>query len=90
MGVFNMVNYVMDAKGGSVWRSFDGEIWEEMVGGNGTYMWYGFGDKHNWGIRSFEVYNDKLYIGTANCFHERCQPDAMGTEIWEWPGEACP
>jgi hypothetical protein len=90
LGVFSLFNHVYDAKGASLWRSFDGENWETMVGLNGTSLTYGFGDVRNWGIRSFAVYNDRLYIGTANCFHERCQPNAMGTEIWEWPGEVCP
>lgn len=92
LGVFNALNAIFDVKGGSVWRSADGSpgSWEELVGGDGIYHSYGFDDTTNWGIRSFETFQDKLYIGTANCRLERCQPAAMGAELWEWPGEACP
>ena len=77
-------------KGGSVFRSFDGENWEEMIGAAGTYMGYGFDDTRNWGIRSFETYNGKLYIGTAQCWFEGCERFVTGAEVWEWSGESCP
>jgi hypothetical protein len=61
-----------------------------MIGPNpGAFLGYGFDDQYNWGIRSFGVFQDKLYIGTGNCFS--CgQTGEMGAEIWEWPGEVCP
>ncbi len=77
-------------EGGSLWRSPDGNIWEEMVGANGSYMGYGFDDTKNWGVRSFTNYNGKLYIGTAQCWFESCDLFVTGAEVWEWPGESCP
>ena len=90
LGTFNIISYWFSVKGASVWRSFDGVSWQEQVGGNGVFLDYGFDNIYNWGVRTFETYNGKLYIGTANCFLPRCEPDAQGLEIWEWPGEACP
>lgn len=76
-------------KGASLWRSFDGVTWEEMVGANGTFMGYGFDDTRNWGVRTFETFNGKLYIGTAQCEFGNCAKMVTGAEVWEWPGEAC-
>ncbi|GMQ83962.1 MAG: hypothetical protein BMS9Abin06_0710 [Gammaproteobacteria bacterium] len=75
-------------KGGSLWRTFDGTTWEEMIGQNGTYMSYGFDDTKNWGIRSMETYNGKLYIGTSQCEFGGCSAFISGAEVWEWSGEA--
>lgn len=87
LGTYNYLAAYAGIKGGAVWRTADGENWTEMVGRNGLYHGYGFDNVYNWGIRSFSVYNDKLYIGTANNYQAS---DANGTEVWEWPGEACP
>lgn len=77
-------------KGGSVFRTYDGTAWEEMIGANGSYMGYGFDDTRNWGIRTFETYNGKLYLGTAQCWFPGCETFLTGAEVWEWPGESCP
>jgi|AntAceMinimDraft_9_1070365.scaffolds.fasta_scaffold27784_1 hypothetical protein len=85
---FGAMNKSIGTKGGSIWRFKDGR--EEMVGGNGIYAGYGFDNLSNWGIRSFETFQGKLYIGTAQCWVEGCDPYVSGAEIWEWPGKSCP
>lgn len=87
---FGTNNFDVPDKGGSVWRSFDGVNWEEMVGGNGIYDTYGFGNQFNWGIRSFETYEGDLYIGTANCPFGDCVDFVNGAEIHRWTGEPTP
>ena len=72
--------------GGTVWRTSDGTNWEQIVGDVGLVPG-GFGDVSNWGNRSIGVYNNKIYIGTAECFFNDCFPDWDGTEVWEWQGE---
>jgi hypothetical protein len=77
--------------GGTIWRTANGTDWQQMVGASPGALWPGgFGDATNWGIRSIGVYQDKLYFGTAECFDFSCFSSWDGTEIWEWPGEACP
>jgi hypothetical protein len=90
MGIGNF--NVEGGEGGQAWRSPTGApgSWETMVGPNGTYAPTGFGNGMNWGIRSFAEYNGKLYLGTAQCWQDWCEPDVTGAEIWEWSGETCP
>ncbi|MDY6853747.1 MAG: hypothetical protein SWO11_03410 [Thermodesulfobacteriota bacterium] len=90
LGTFNYLNIIFN-KGGSLWRSSTGNLdeWEEMIGRHGIYMGYGFDNPCVWGIRSFAVFQGKLYIGTA--INKWCRiKKYLGTEIWEWPGEECP
>ncbi len=88
VGNFNIEN----GEGGQALRSLTGNqgSWEMMVGPNGTYAPTGFGNWMNWGIRTFAEYNGKLYLGTAQCWQDWCDPDVTGAEIWEWSGETCP
>ena len=88
MGNFN----ILAGEGGQAARSPDGNRndWQMMVGQNGAYAPTGFGNWMNWGIRSFAVYHDKLYVGTAQCWKPWCAQYVTGTEVWEWSGEACP
>jgi hypothetical protein len=76
--------------GGTVWKTSDGVLWQQLVGQDSELdppVLGGFGDESNWGIRSIEVYNNKIYFGTAECFFNDCSPYWDGTEIWEWQGE---
>lgn len=88
VGNFNIEN----GEGGQAWRSPTGAqgSWEIMVGPNSSYAPTGFGNWMNWGIRTFAEYHDKLYLGTAQCWQDWCDPDVTGAEIWEWSGETCP
>lgn len=88
IGNFN----VLAGEGGQAARSPDGSrtSWQMMVGPNGAYAPTGFGNWMNWGVRSFAVYRDKLYLGTAQCWKPWCAQYVTGTEIWEWSGETCP
>jgi hypothetical protein len=88
IGNFNIEN----GEGGQAWRSPTGAqgSWEIMVGPNGKYAPTGFGNWINWGIRTFAEYNGKLYVGTAQCWQDWCDPDVTGAEVWEWSGETCP
>jgi len=88
IGNFNIEN----GEGGQAMRSATGApgSWEMMVGPNGKYAPTGFGNWINWGIRTFAEYNGKLYLGTAQCWQDWCDPDVTGAEIWEWSGETCP
>ena len=75
--------------GGNLWRTSNGTDWEQMVGKDGIYGSPGFGNLTNWGIRSFATYNNRLYIGTAQCWSESCLPLNTGTQVWEWRGDMC-
>ena len=88
IGNFNIEN----GEGGQALRSVTGNpgSWQVMVGANSPYAPTGFGNWMNWGIRTFAEYNGKLYLGTAQCWQDWCDPDVTGTEIWEWSGETCP
>jgi hypothetical protein len=83
---------ILGGEGGQAVRSPDGGrgSWEMMVGPGSPYYGYGFGNWMNWGIRSFAVYHDKLYLGTAQCWESWCTPYVTGAQVWEWSGEACP
>lgn len=82
---------VTGGEGSSLLRSADGlQNWETLVGRNGTYYSYGFDKVLNWGIRTLAEYNQKLYVGTAQCWKSYCDPVTTGAEIWEWSGETCP
>ncbi|HEY3520541.1 MAG TPA: hypothetical protein VGK80_05805, partial [Rhodanobacteraceae bacterium] len=88
IGNFNIEN----GEGGQALRSVTGNqgSWEVMVGPNSPYAPTGFGNWMNWGIRTFAEYNGKLYLGTAQCWQDWCDPDVTGAAIWEWSGETCP
>ena len=87
MGGLNMCT------GGTIWRTLNGDDWEQLVGEDSTLtppVLGGFGDESNWGIRTMEVYEDRIYFGTAECFRNICYDDWDGTEVWEWQGECEP
>ncbi|MBT8063186.1 MAG: hypothetical protein KJO85_10925, partial [Gammaproteobacteria bacterium] len=84
-------NFNVPYEGASLMRTANGfDNWETLVGDGGTYFIYGFNDWRNWGIRSFSEFQDELYIGTAQCWDERCDPFVTGLQIWAWSGEICP
>lgn len=93
LGTYNVYNLLFGPghKGAGLWRSSTGDnkSWEVLVGKRGLYYGYGFDNECLWGIRSFAVFQDKLYIGTAcNFDNEKCaSTDAGGTEVWEWSRE---
>jgi sugar lactone lactonase YvrE len=51
---------------GQLWRTADGTTWEAITTD-------GFGDGGNFALTTFGIFNDRLYIGTAN---------NNGTQIW--------
>jgi hypothetical protein len=80
----------LKGEGGSVLRSRNGITnWETLVGDGGTYFDYGFNRPINWGIRTLAVYQNRLFIGTVQCWKAACDPLTDGTEIWEWSGDPC-
>ena len=82
LGIFNYT-------GARAWKTDNGLDWVEMVGPASTFAPAGFGNPWNWGVRSLEEFNDKLYLGTAQCILVECLGVIPGAAIWEWPGEAC-
>jgi hypothetical protein len=82
-----VTNIEAPEKGASLYRSFDGVNFEEMIGANGTYGDYGFDNPINWGVRSFETYEGELYIGTANCPFGDCADQVTGAQIYQWTGD---
>lgn len=89
-----VMNPSLGEQGGSLWRSGSlwrwGFQWEELVGANGVFQGYGFNDLRNWGVRTFENFQNNLYVGTAQCWEQRCEEFVSGAEVWRWTGEACP
>jgi hypothetical protein len=81
LGIFNY-------QGARLWKSENGVQWTEVVGPDGTVA-AGFGEPANFGIRSLEEMNDRLYLGTAQCILEFCTGDIPGAAVWEYSGEAC-
>ena len=71
IGTFNPVC------GGQIWRSPDGENWT-MFDINSSATPNGFGDRDNYGIRTMETFNEKLYVGTAT----KLWSLSKGCEIW--------
>ena len=71
-------------KGAALWRSEDGVTWGQLVGGDGTYDDWGFGTDANWGVRSFAIHEDELYIGTANMPYNEQGLEATGAEVYVW------
>ena len=55
--------------GGEIWRSSDGEAWEEVMSG-------GFGDRYNGEIFSLAVFDGRLFAATWS------YTSAHGAEIW--------
>lgn len=63
----------MNFKNGcEIFRTKDGVNWQQVVGENAKIK-SGFGSKSNFYAWSMEVYNDCLYVGTAN---------SLGCELW--------
>jgi len=81
------MNKNVGIEGARLWRTFDGNTWEEMVGPSGTYMSDGFDDLHNWGIRNMVLYKGKLHLTTGQCWYTECDPIVTGTQVWQWSGE---
>lgn len=90
LGVLNSIAFFNPGqRGASLWRSFDGDNWTELVGGPpAEFMRWGFNDSQNIGIRTLTEFRGKLYIGTAQ--DARPGADVAGAQVWMWPGEACP
>ena len=85
---FGTYNYLptfwpSSSRAGALYRSADnGENWELMIGDGGYCgIGYGFDDRQNWGIRSFAVIGEIMYIGTAACLMGGCS-SYQGAEIW--------
>lgn len=68
-------------EGARIYRMDASEEFEQIVGPKGTLMAEGFGNDLNYGIRTLSVFDDKLFIGTAQCFF--C-PGRTGTEVWAY------
>lgn len=65
--------------GGQIWASSDGENWTRLIEGIGKKNTRnGFGDRDNYGIRTMELYDGRLYVGTATRFYIT----SKGCEIW--------
>lgn len=89
MGTLNRLSFLQGVLGAGVWRSNDAVAWEQMVGSStATHMGWGFDDTDNIGTRTLEVFQGKLYLGTAH--DSRPYVQKPGLEVWEWPGESCP
>lgn len=72
-------------QGGTLWRSTDGQVWEQMVGADSaTGDDYGMDNIENWGFRSLEVYNDQLYVGSANYPYHSAGLLADGAQVFVW------
>jgi hypothetical protein len=72
-------------EGGRLYRLDPEENIEELVGPGGLLMDAGFGDGQNYGIRTMTVFQEKLFLGTGQCFFCACR---KGTEIWELDPDA--
>jgi hypothetical protein len=81
LGIFNYT-------GARLWKTDNGVNWIEVVGPEGIAP-PGFGEEANYGIRSLEEMNDRLYLGTAQCILEFCTGAIPGAAVWEYSGEAC-
>jgi hypothetical protein len=75
VGTLNLPR-VLKHKGCQLWKTSNGTTWERVKLPYGD----GFGEIRNIGISSMEIYDDWLYIGTANTFHHH------GFEIWKFNG----
>ncbi len=63
----------MNFKNGcEIFRTKNGIKWQQVIGKNAKIK-SGFGSKNNFYAWSMEVYNDCLYVGTAN---------SLGSELW--------
>ena len=69
--------------GCQLFRTSDGNLWEKvpLPGGDG------FCEEKNYGIRSLEVYNNELYVGTATDAYQMDGADVQACEIWKFDGE---
>ena len=65
-------------KGCELWRTSDGEQWEQVVGHKAPFTDGGFGNPDNTGAWSIETFNDYLYVGTMNWDFS----DTGGCEVW--------
>ena len=66
-------------RGARLYRIDPDENIVELVGTNGLVMGGGFEDPQNYGIRTMNVFQDKLYIGTAQTFIWGARD---GAEVW--------
>jgi len=79
VGTFNSRGYIgqnLQGAGCQLWSSANGVTWIKEPLPNGD----GFGEGANWGIRSMDIYNGDLYIGTATNF----KSENEGCEIWRY------
>ena len=65
--------YRQTVTGTEIWRSADGEVWEQVVG-DASGVDSGFGDANNRSIDSAAKFKNPLYVGTRN--------ETTGGEIW--------
>ncbi|MBI5034961.1 MAG: SMP-30/gluconolactonase/LRE family protein [Chloroflexi bacterium] len=70
-GVYRFIGFKNQLYAGSytITNTHGTEVWRSPSGDTGTWthvVLNGFGDPTNWMIRSAEVYNDYLYLGTGN------------------------
>ncbi len=87
MGTFSQGTlFNLFGTGSNLYMTRDAVDLVKMVGENGRWAGPGIGDDHNYGIPSMAIYNDKLYIGTAQCYF--CNGRA-GLEIWEIDDPTC-
>jgi len=87
MGTFHEGHFPLFLhEGGRLYRMDPQERFEELVGPDGLLMDEGFGDWMNYGMRTLSVFNEKLYIGTAQFFLSPWQ--RKGLEIWEFDPDA--
>lgn len=63
----SLVESGLEGKGCEVWRSPDGDNWEEVIGDELNYgIGRGFGNLDNNAVLSSKVFGDYLYMGTQN------------------------
>lgn len=67
---------------GRMYMMDEDERFTELVGPSGVLAPAGIVGNVNYGIRSLEVFRDRLYLGTAQCFF--CDPVRPGTQVWEY------
>lgn len=73
-----------EGEGAELYRTFNGETFEELVGDEGTLAGHGYDspDVH-WGTRTLAVYDDKLYAGVSNYPYDEPGANPIGARIFE-------